>query len=49
LNNTSVNSGGPDVVGEGVIDADSAGVVLAGEAAAAEVPVAGDDEGGDSS
>ena len=47
LKSTSVNCGAPDD-GAGVTDADKAGVVLAGDAAA-DAAVVGDEAGGDSS
>jgi hypothetical protein len=47
LKSTSVNCGAPEV-GEGVIEADNAGLVLSGEATGREA-AAGEDGGGDSS
>jgi len=48
LKSTSVNWGAP-ADGAGVTDADKGGVVLAGDAAAGELPLTGADAGGDSS
>ena len=48
LKRTSVNCGAPEE-GAGVTEADNGGVVLAGDAAAGELAVAGADAGGGSS
>jgi hypothetical protein len=48
LKSTSVNWGAPEE-GAGDTEADSGGVVLAGDAAAGDPAAAGDEAGGDSS